>query len=139
MTSDSGQRARAHNATAAALYVLPEAWQDLTAVSGLVATDFRISCWTLHGSWPRIRRAKTMGSRLASRTTDRSAGRPMSLISSIIARGPRTRRSRRPPFAPDHGRRSQRLAHRVRLGQDCQRRPKPQWDAARLARFLAGQ
>src|SRR5260370_22648137 len=84
MTSDSGERESAHSATAAALYVFPEAWQDFTAVRGFLAAEVRISCWTRHGFWPSSSRANVTGSCLASRTTDRSADRLISLILGII-------------------------------------------------------
>src|ERR1043166_7086937 len=49
ITSDSRQRASAHKATAPALNVFPEAWQDLMAVRGFLAAEVRISCCTRHG------------------------------------------------------------------------------------------
>src|ERR1035437_4448334 len=62
MTLPSGYRSSHQRANLAARYVLPLAWQALTATSGLVATARMMSRWRRHRTEPRTSLAKWTGS-----------------------------------------------------------------------------
>src|SRR5580658_5034555 len=62
MTFPSGYRSSHHRANLAARYVLPLAWQALTATSGLLATARMMSRWRRQRTEPSTSLAKCTGS-----------------------------------------------------------------------------